>query len=277
MHLIFLNACPNLVAWWTSMFRNTDTTWDKFQISIDNWKWIGQQIVKSMELIPASFIHQFPDIQTLGHTYLAEGWCFWCLHLAPYALDGILPVKYYDHLMDLVVITWQAMSFNWQRKKLSLHFKTSCMKWVTDYEWLYYQYKEEQTSACTATIHTTIHLPTNLWNCGPAWVHWEFVMEGEVQWCKSQIRDSWKEPFVHLMCKELCCEQICTIRLCFDLENELDIQKQVKEDRGGPKGTTYDTCTYWPHMLYLKLLLTPTNHLPFFLLFLLDLSLAHMC
>jgi len=58
-----------------------------------------------MELIPGLFIHQLPNISTLGHMYLAEGWSFWLLHLAPCALDGILPVKYYDHLMDLVAIT----------------------------------------------------------------------------------------------------------------------------------------------------------------------------
>ena len=57
-----------------------------------------------MELIPGSFIHQLPDISMLGHTYLAEGWSFWLLHIAPYVLDGILPVEYYEHLMDLVSI-----------------------------------------------------------------------------------------------------------------------------------------------------------------------------
>ncbi len=30
MHLIFLNACPNLVAWWTGTFKNIDTTGDPF-------------------------------------------------------------------------------------------------------------------------------------------------------------------------------------------------------------------------------------------------------
>ena len=29
----------------------------------------------------------------------------------------------------------------------------------------------------TATTHAIIHLPTDLWNCGPAWAHWAFVME----------------------------------------------------------------------------------------------------
>jgi hypothetical protein len=40
----------------------------------------------------------------LGHTYLAEGWSFWLLHIAPYALDRVLPVEYYTHLLDLVAI-----------------------------------------------------------------------------------------------------------------------------------------------------------------------------
>ena len=41
-----------------------------------------------MELIPVSFICQLPDILTMGHTYLTEGWSFWLLHIAPYALDS---------------------------------------------------------------------------------------------------------------------------------------------------------------------------------------------
>ena len=250
MHLIFLNVCPNLVAWWTGTFKNIDTTRDQFRISIDNWKRIGQRIVKSMELIPGSFIRQLPDISTLGHTYLAEGWSFWLLHLAPYALDGILPVEYYDHLMDLVAITRRAMSYDLTEEEVLTTFQDKCTGWVTDYERLYYQYKEERTSACTATVHAIIHLPTDLWNCGPAWAHWAFVMEREVQWCKAQIRDSRKEPFAHLSRKELHREQIRTIMLRFDLENELDIRKRVKGDRDGPKGTTYDSCTYRPYVTF---------------------------
>ena len=76
-------------------------------------------------------------------------------------------------------------------------------------------------------------------------------MEREVQWCKSQIRDSQKEPFAHLMRKELHQEQIHTIMLQFDLENKLDIWKHVKGDKDGLKGTTYDLCMYQPYMLYL--------------------------
>ena len=241
MHLIFLNACPNLVAWWTGTFKNIDMTQDRFRISIGDWKQIGQRIVESMELIPASFVRQLPDISTLGHTYLAEGWSFWLLHIAPYALDGILPVEYYDHVMDLVAITQRAMSYDLTEEEALTTFQDKCTSWVTDYERLYYQYKEERTSACTATVHAIIHLPTDLWNCGPAWVHWAFVMEREVQWCKSQVRDSRKEPFAHLTRKELHREQIRTIMLRFDLESELDIRKQVKGDRDDPKRMTYDS------------------------------------
>jgi hypothetical protein len=134
MHLIFLNACPNLVAWWTGTFKNIDTTQDRFRISIDEWKRVGQRIVKLMELIPASFIRQLPDILTLGHTYLAEGWNFWLLHIAPYALDGILPVVYYDHIMDLVSITQLAMSYDLTEEEVLTGLQDKCMKWVTDYK-----------------------------------------------------------------------------------------------------------------------------------------------
>ena len=58
-----------------------------------------------------------------------------------------------------------------------------------------------------------------------------------------------KEHFAHLMHKELHCEQIHAIMLHFDLENELDIQKQVKGDRDHPKGMIYGSCMYQPYML----------------------------
>ena len=99
------------------------------------------------------------------------------------------------------------------------------------------------------TVHTIIHLLADIWNCGPAWVHWVFMMEQEVQWCKTQVRDSQKEPFAHLTCKVLHHEQIQTITLHFNLENELDIQKQVKGDRDGPKGMTYESCMYHPYVV----------------------------
>jgi len=134
MHLIFLNACPNLVAWWTGTFKNIDTTQDRFRISADHWKRIGQRIVESMELIPASFIRQLPDISTLGHTYLAEGWSFWLLHIAPYALDGTLPVVYYNHLLDLASITRRAMSYDLSEEEALTTLQDKCTNWVMDYE-----------------------------------------------------------------------------------------------------------------------------------------------
>ena len=88
-----------------------------------------------MELIPASCIRQLPDISTLGHTYLAEGWSFWLLHIAPYALDRILPVKYYDHLMDLIAITRRAMSYDLTEEEALSTFQDKCTNWVMDYEW----------------------------------------------------------------------------------------------------------------------------------------------
>lgn len=182
--------------------------------------------------------------------YLAEGWSFWLLHIAPYALDRTLPLEYYNHVMDLVAITKRAMSFDLTDEEVLLPFQAKCTKWVMDYERLYYQYKEERTAACTATIHAIIHVPTDLWHCGPAWVHWAFVMEREVQWCKGQIRDSRKEPFAHLARKVLHREQVRTIMLRFDLQDELDIRKRVKGDRDGPKGTTYDSCTYHPFVAF---------------------------
>jgi len=134
MHLIFLNACPNLVAWWTGTFKNIDTTQDHFRISADHWKHIGQRIVESMELIPASFIRQLPDISTLGHTYLAEGWSFWLLHIAPYALDGTLPVVYYNHLLDLASITRRAISYDLTEEEALNTLQDKCTNWVMDYE-----------------------------------------------------------------------------------------------------------------------------------------------
>ena len=71
----------------------------------------------------------------LAHMYLAEGWSFWLLHIAPYALDGILPAVYYEHLMDLVSITQRAISFNLTEEEVLTMFQDKCTKWVTDYEW----------------------------------------------------------------------------------------------------------------------------------------------
>ena len=88
-----------------------------------------------MDLIPASFIRQLPDISTLGHMYLAEGWSFWLLHIAPYALDGILPLEYYDHLMSLISITRQAISYDLSEEEVLTTFQDKCTNWVMDYEW----------------------------------------------------------------------------------------------------------------------------------------------
>jgi len=134
MHLIFLNTCPNLVAWWTGTFKDIDTTGDRFQISSDDWKRIGEKIVDSMGFIPAYFIRQLPNIATLGHTYLAEGWCFWLLHIAPYALEGVLPPEYYTHLLDLISIVRQAISFTLTEIEVLTTFQQQCAKWVEDYE-----------------------------------------------------------------------------------------------------------------------------------------------
>lgn len=130
MHLIFLNACSNLMAWWTGTFKNINTTHNQFWISIDNWKQIGQWIGTRAVHSPASW---YFNPRTYS-TYLAEGWSFWLLLIAPYALDGILPDEYYNHLMDLIAITQHTISFDLTEEEVLSTFQDRCTGWVMDYE-----------------------------------------------------------------------------------------------------------------------------------------------
>lgn len=51
---------------------------------------------------------------------------------------------------------------------------------VTDFEWLYYQYKLSKISSCTKQVHGLLHLSMAMRVCAPNHIHHQYTMERTV-------------------------------------------------------------------------------------------------
>jgi hypothetical protein len=137
MHLAGLNTIPNLVLLWTQSgkFKKfpIDAETDLYLIDAVKWSEMGARVKKSFAYIPSNFSRPLFNVAECNG-YNAEGWFFWFLAIAPYALKGLLSDPYYTHAMDLVNIIRTCMKYTITREEVEGSLTRACHKWVEDYE-----------------------------------------------------------------------------------------------------------------------------------------------
>jgi len=77
--LFLENVIPNLVALWSSKFKQFDdgNQRDEFVISPEVWNEIGKETAAAVEHIPSAFVHVLSNIATADQAlFTAELWCF---------------------------------------------------------------------------------------------------------------------------------------------------------------------------------------------------------
>jgi hypothetical protein len=132
MHLIWENLLKNLIALWTSNYKDLDNS--DYEIPDDVWREISKAAAASGSTIPSSFGTKIPDFIARPSEMIAETWSFFTLYLAPILLHGKFknPV-YYHHFIDLVKLINICLLLELteeQVDELELGFRD----WVEEYE-----------------------------------------------------------------------------------------------------------------------------------------------
>ncbi|KAF9073420.1 hypothetical protein BDP27DRAFT_1381742 [Rhodocollybia butyracea] len=154
---MFENIVPNLILLWKGKFKGIH---GDYEIDTDIWEQIGHETVNAIKDIPSAF------------------------------------VLYYYHACGLKNIMFTSIKFTITRVEIE-NLRKSIIKWVHEYERLYFHYDPKRLPVCTLTVHIIVHLPDNILFCGPSWSTWTFWGERFCGLLQTQV-SSHLAPFANL-------------------------------------------------------------------------------
>ncbi|KEP46533.1 transposase family Tnp2 protein, partial [Rhizoctonia solani 123E] len=176
MHLLFENLVPNMIRHWTGQFKGLDQGNGSYQLPKPRWEGVGRSTKLATKFLPSSFVGTLPDIAQDFLLYKAEALAFWIQYLAPVLLLGVLPNKYYKHLLLMREIVLRCLQLEITHDEIN-ELEQMVYQWVFEYEKYYYQYRSSRLPTCPLTIHALLHMPYYIRKTGPLWASWAFVME----------------------------------------------------------------------------------------------------
>ncbi|KAJ3506832.1 hypothetical protein NLJ89_g6648 [Agrocybe chaxingu] len=222
MHLLLENVVKNLFYLWQGRFKGLDDGVEDYIIPEHIWEEIGQETEAAVAHIPADFVRLIPNVFTNASDMTAEGWSFWFMYMAPILLCGrFRREKYYQHMMDLVNIMKICMQFSITHDEID-DLEDRIVKWVEEYEKIYYQYDIDRLSTCTLTIHGLLHIPDNIRFCGPVWTAWTFFMERYCGYLQAGLQSK-THPWSNLNNRVLHKAYLEQIDIYYGLKNDLDL------------------------------------------------------
>ncbi|KAG8689710.1 hypothetical protein FRC09_012286 [Ceratobasidium sp. 395] len=176
MHLLFENLVPNMLLHWKGKFKWMGKGTGNYVLSAEQWADIGKRTAAATRTIPSTFVGTLPNIDTEARLYKAKANSFWMHYLAPTLLKDKLPNPYYDHMLlmhDIINLCLELEILSTQVNQL----EDMIVRWVQQYEDLYYQHTAERLPTCVVTIHALLHIAFYIRRCGPLTYTWSFVME----------------------------------------------------------------------------------------------------
>ena len=134
MHLLFENVVKNMVNLWMGRFKNLDAGEQDYIIPSSIWKEIGEETVAAVKHIPSAFVRSLKNFVEDQSYFMAEGWGFWFIYLAPILLrDRFNEDVYYDHMCALVDIMKMCLQFTISSPEVD-DLETRIIVWVKEYE-----------------------------------------------------------------------------------------------------------------------------------------------
>ena len=144
---------------------------------------ISSAIADSRRDMPAYLCRTPRRIDNHYKGYKAAEWEAWLQYFGVPLLDQHLGDEYVMNFGLLSRIYSLATRYSFSESKLP-EFEALVIKFVKDYERLYYQNEPRRLSVCTVNVHYLLHLPLYIQQCGPARYWWQFPMErycGEIK------------------------------------------------------------------------------------------------
>ncbi|KAF8955507.1 hypothetical protein BDZ97DRAFT_1663982 [Flammula alnicola] len=247
MHLIWENLVKNLVLHWTGEFKGLDEGTESYQLEDKVWEAIGEATAKSGSTIPSSYGSRIPNISTDKSNVSAEMWSFWTLYLGPVLLrHRFKHVKYFKHFVSLVRLLNICLQFEISDEEIE-EVRVGFIRWVKDYETIYYQHNPGRLSACPLTIHALLHIADHIKAVGPVWCYWAFPMERYCGRLQPALR-SRRFPYATLDRYVVDDAQLTQIKVVHNVAEELSLRAH----RGTVAGT-------YAHPAYPDILLLPSS------------------
>ncbi|CAE6472142.1 unnamed protein product [Rhizoctonia solani] len=133
MHLLFENLVPNMIRHWTGEFKGLDQGNGSYKLPKPRWDGVGRSTKLATKFLPSSFVCTLLDIAQDFSLYKAEALAFWIQYLAPILLFGVLPNKYYKHLLLMREIILRCLQFEITHDEID-ELEQMVYQWVLEYE-----------------------------------------------------------------------------------------------------------------------------------------------
>ncbi|KAJ3875027.1 hypothetical protein F5051DRAFT_334641 [Lentinula edodes] len=177
MHLVWENLVKNLLKLWSTDFKGLDPGQEDYKFSKTVWEAIGVATAASGSTIPSAYGVRVPDISGDGEYMSAEMLSFWTLYLGPVLLrNRFSDESYYNHFIELVRLLNLCLQFEITDIELE-DIRTGFIRWVDEYERIYYQFDPQRIALCPLTVHALLHIAPSIKASGPVWCYWAFPME----------------------------------------------------------------------------------------------------
>ncbi|KAK1231867.1 hypothetical protein PQX77_005004 [Marasmius sp. AFHP31] len=227
MHLL-LNLCQLHLSIYRSTIECARTddkrTWAWATLVGDVWKDHGLAIENATRFFP-SFFHRPPrnPAEKLSSGFKVTEYILYVLCLGPGHFRSILPSLYYKHFCRLVyglrILNRRSIS---GKDLASAH--ESLIKYVIDFEELFYQRRIDRLHFCCPCIHTLIHLCPECIRAGPCVYHMQYCLERWIGDVVSQVAQ-FSTPWANLSART---ERQAQVNALVNMCPELDRQAREK-------------------------------------------------
>ncbi|KIM89672.1 hypothetical protein PILCRDRAFT_84614 [Piloderma croceum F 1598] len=173
-------------------------------------------------------------------------WSFWILYLGPVLLLLQFQCqKFYGHFVRLVQLLNLCLQFKLTDDDIE-EIRVGFIKWVKDYEDIYYQHNPNRVSACPLTIHALLHIMDSIKANGPVWCYWAFPMEQYCGTLQPAIR-SHQFPYASLDQHAVETAQLTQIKIIYNVAEELSLRPPHCKAIAGLYSTPlYPSCVVIP-------------------------------
>lgn len=178
MHAILQNITPMLFRLWNgTLLPELDQRGSPSDYVItEELREIGRNMAGARQQIPASLGHAPRDIFKHYNGFKAAEWKAWLLLYGPSLLEQRLPEKYLVNFRDLRRIYFLSTKQCVTATDVQ-NIHNLAIKFVRNFEDLYYRHEVTRLSVCRINVHSLLHLAKNIEACASAAYWWQFPME----------------------------------------------------------------------------------------------------
>ena len=267
MHLLCINIGELLIPLWRGQLKcdsNDDKdTWDWVKLIGNTWIEHGKLVAEATQYFPSSF-HRPPrnPVEKISSGYKATEYYLYIFGLGPGFFRTVLPKKYWKNLCKLVrgarILIQRRITIEQVREAHSF-----LIRFVEEYETLYYQRRPERLHFCRPCLHTLLHSAPEITRVGPGTYGSQYTMERAVGDLGKDIRQP-SNPFANLCQIALRRSQINALKMiCPELDPDTALlpigddigdgyfllaprEKYPSNLHGGPEWVVIQT--QFPHM-----------------------------